>query len=83
MMPRRRNYSYSDRTCQTCGNDISDLPDNYKYCTGCYSPTSSYSGSRRGTAGLKRCSLCGEILTTEQYDKGYDYHLECYKKIKK
>ena len=80
-MPRRKNYSYSDRTCQSCGVDISDLPDNYKYCSNCFTPT--YSKSGRSTAGLKRCSLCGKILTTEQYNKGYDYHLECYKKTKK
>ena len=80
-MPRRRNYSYSDRTCQTCGDDISDLPDNYKYCSNCFTPT--YSGSGRSIAGLKKFSLCGKILTTEQYNKGYDYHLECYNKIKK
>lgn len=40
-------------------------------------------GFRRSTAGLKRCLECKEILTTEEYDNGYDYHLKCYIKLKK
>lgn len=82
-MRRKRGYSLSKRTCETCGNDISDLPNNYKYCSDCYSSTSSLYSSRRSISGLKKCKFCGEILTTEQYKKGYDYHLECYKKLKK
>jgi ribosomal protein L37AE/L43A len=37
---------------------------------------------KRSTTGLKKCSKCGEILTTEEYEKGYDYHLKCYLEIK-
>ncbi len=79
-MPRKRYYRSSDRSCQTCGKDISDLPENYSFCADCYSP--SYSSYKGGTARLKRCSLCNKILTTEEYNKGYDYHLKCYIKIK-
>lgn len=28
---------------------------------------------------LKRCSGCNTILTTEQYNKGFDYCYDCYK----
>jgi hypothetical protein len=38
--------------------------------------------SYQSTARLKKCSKCGEILTTEEYEKGYDYHLKCYLEIK-
>ncbi len=36
----------------------------------------------KSTARLKKCSKCGEILTTEEYNNGYDYHLKCYIAIK-
>ena len=77
-MPRR-NFNISNRTCLTCGDDLNDLPYKYKYCFSCYTPT--LLGARRSKTRLKRCSLCGKILMTEQCNKGYDYHLECYKKI--
>ena len=41
-------------------------------------------GSSRSTVGLKRCkaSGCNGILTTEEYNSGYDYHLKCYLELK-
>lgn len=31
-------------------------------------------------SGLKRCKTCGSILTTEAYNKGFDYCSSCYYK---
>lgn len=28
--------------------------------------------------GLKKCASCGKILTTEAYNKGFDYCSTCY-----
>lgn len=30
--------------------------------------------------GLKRCASCGKILTTEAFNKGFDYCSSCYGK---
>jgi len=58
------NY-VSNTECYLCGTSFSD--GDYK---------SNYSSH---SSGLKRCSSCGKILKTEEYERGFDYCYGCYK----
>lgn len=71
-------YKYEGEWYKRC--PVCNKP-NYVSNTECYQCGAEFDDGEKKTKkqiGLKRCEICGCILTTEQYKKGYDYCNDCY-----